>query len=915
MMMFKKSLLSLVVATSLFGLSGCGSDNDTPTAELPSAPHSKFENVIDRTGNPTHLRDYDSYSNLEYNAFIDNGAWHGHLLPQDEKGYGSFGGIMQVTQEYAHFMSGQEFDKLSIKDTVSGKTYDLSKAEAEIYSIPSALVQVLKLDDIQVQMVLRFVTDRTSLLETQITNLTAEDMDLALQWDGELVEFARSSGGHETRTVDEYYPNYNRNIEPINDGIKVSFGEMKDNWAIRSDADAEFRIVRSIDNKTTVGETEFTSVGEQNVSARATATIYTTYSNLHNAMEVSREKDRVKDILSNPSSYMEKSKERWVEYLTKGLNNPNASDKQERVAVKAIMTLNGNWRSAAGDIDYSTVTPSVTARWFSGANTWSWDTFKQAYAMAHFNPDVAMDNIRTVFQFQVKDNDKVRPQDVGYLMDVATYTLPNIKKDGSSSAYYDRDGEGSENWNERNTKPSLAAWAVMEVFYALKDQHDRADDAQAWIDEMYPMLVSYHDWWLTNRDHNGNGVPEYGAAVDPAHNTDDGVMYVWVETTEDMVAKFGADVITVDGNNYKVKGMNNYNTILNDVEYMNLHVGAQEAAGWESGMDNAARFGFIYNIHDLNDRSDDINNPNLELDQLGRYAKTEYQFDNAIEFTNEEWIYTDTSTENMAKLELAKKDWEVRFAENRTNENDPNGKLLGFSMLQESVDQASYMYSDNKFLAEMAGLVSSDINGKNRAEEFLKGAEDIAAYINTCMFDEGTGFYYDIRMVDKLGIPAPIMKDGIECAGKVITERGRAPEGWSPLFNGAATQGHADKVIAIMTDQDEFNTPDKFQGTGVPLPTASQTNAAYGTDVYWRGRVWLDQVYFGFRAMENYGYKPEAVSMASELFNNAQGMTGDMPIRENYNPETGAVQGATNFSWSAAHLYMMYNDFFGQDTK
>lgn len=38
----------------------------------------------------------------------------------------------------------------------------------------------------------------------------------------------------------------------------------------------------------------------------------------------------------------------------------------------------------------------------------------------------------------------------------------------------------------------------------------------------------------------------------------------------------------------------------------------------------------------------------------------------------------------------------------------------------------------------------------------------------------------------------------------------------------------------------------------------------------------------------------------------------DGPIRENYNPLNGEQQGAPNFSWSAAHLYMLYNDFFTQ---
>ncbi|EOV9305730.1 alpha-glucosidase, partial [Vibrio parahaemolyticus] len=105
--MFKKSTLAILIGATI-SLVGCGS-NDKTEIRLPQAPTSEFTNVIDRTGNPTYLRDYDSYSNLKYNALTDNGAWHGHLLPEDAAGYGAFGGIMQVTQEYAHFMSGQTF--------------------------------------------------------------------------------------------------------------------------------------------------------------------------------------------------------------------------------------------------------------------------------------------------------------------------------------------------------------------------------------------------------------------------------------------------------------------------------------------------------------------------------------------------------------------------------------------------------------------------------------------------------------------------------------------------------------------------------------------------------------------------------------------------------------------------------------
>ncbi len=63
------------------------------------------------------------------------------------------------------------------------------------------------------------------------------------------------------------------------------------------------------------------------------------------------------------------------------------------------------------------------------------------------------------------------------------------------------------------------------------------------------------------------------------------------------------------------------------------------------------------------------------------------------------------------------------------------------------------------------------------------------------------------------------------------------------------------------------------------------------------------------KGLENYGYRSDAEALVNKLFNNAEGLAGSGPIRENYNPETGAMQGASNFSWSSAHLYMLYRNF------
>lgn len=782
---------ALAVATALFAVGCTQTTSTTNTSDLKA---TQYKNVIDRTGSPDYMRDYDFDDHQRFNPFFDMGAWHGHLLPDNDDGMGGFPGTALLTEEYINFMANN-FDRLSVYKDDKKVEFNM-----EAYSLPGALVQILTSDDVTIEMTLRFATNRTSLVETKIiTNTPVE-----LVWDGQLIEgnHAKEEKSQSEKTIAEEYPNYNRTIVPTDDGLKVTFGKVRATWSLLTSGESEYQIHKSIPTTTQVEGLSFNSTAKIEQST----TIYTTYSHVLTAEENQEEQIKILDIFAHPQQYLTASEKRWENYLEKGLTNPDATPAQERVAVKAMETLNANWRGAAGVMQFDSVTPSVTARWFSGNQTWPWDTWKQAYAMAHFNPEVAKDNIRAMFAYQIQADDAVRPWDKGFIPDLVAYNTSPER------------GGGGGNWNERNTKPSLAAWAVMEVYKTTEDK--------AWLEEMYPKLVAYHDWWLRNRDNNGNGVPEYGASRDKAHNTDNGDM-----------------LFTVERGNKKeeLAGLDKYQEIIKSGNYDHIEIPAQTAASWESGRDDAAAFGFI------------------DKEQLDVYVK------------------------NGGK----RSDWEVKFAQNR----DKNGTLLGYSLLQESVDQASYMYSDNQYLAEMA-----DILGKtSEAKDFREKADKLANYINTCMFDEGTGFFYDIRIEDK-----PLANG---CAGKPIVERGKGPEGWSPLFNKAATQSHADAVVKVMKDPKEFNTY-------VPLGTAALTSPAFGPDIYWRGRVWVDQFYFGLKGMESYGYRDDAVQMASAFFDHADGLVGDGPIRENYNPLTGDQQGAPNFSWSSAHLYMLYNDFF-----
>ncbi|GAB4319293.1 MAG: alpha-glucosidase [Bacteroidales bacterium] len=162
---------------------------------------------------------------------------------------------------------------------------------------------------------------------------------------------------------------------------------------------------------------------------------------------------------------------RWAERLTPF---GHLSGEKSDLAVKSVQTLMLNWRSPSGDFKHDGVFPSVFHGYFNGY--WAWDSWKHAAALALFEPRIAQEQIRVMFSFQEKS---------GMIPDV-------VYRD---SVY--------EKPNRRNTKPPLAAWAVSGVFRETGDS--------AFIREMFPALLRYHRWWYRFRDHNGNGLCEYGS--------------------------------------------------------------------------------------------------------------------------------------------------------------------------------------------------------------------------------------------------------------------------------------------------------------------------------------------------------------------------------------------------------------------
>ena len=207
--------------------------------------------------------------------------------------------------------------------------------------------------------------------------------------------------------------------------------------------------------------------------------------------EVSAGISRTTALLDNYAAALESNSKRWEGYLNATLRD-DMPDDYDRIAVKAMTTLASNHRAARGGLLHDGIIPSHAVGYFVGL--WAWDSWRFCAGAANFDPELAKNNIRAMFDYQLPD---------GMVID-CIYTDP------------------AEN-NARDSKPPLVCWAVDKIYEATGDKD--------FLAEMYPQLMAYHKWWYAKRDHDGNGMCEYGS-------TD----------------------------------------------------GTLEAAAWESGMDNAIRF-------------------------------------------------------------------------------------------------------------------------------------------------------------------------------------------------------------------------------------------------------------------------------------------------------------------------------------
>ena len=216
----------------------------------------------------------------------------------------------------------------------------------------------------------------------------------------------------------------------------------------------------------------------------------------------------------------------------------------------------------------------------------------------------------------------------------------------------------------------------------------------------------------------------------------------------------------------------------------------------------------------------------------------------------------------------------VRFDDSKVLKNAENA----YSLDQESVDLNSFLYAEKNYLAQMAKVLKL----ADEQKKWKRESKTLKKQIQTQFWDASTGWFYDTSLDGKT-----FVKD-MGC------------EGFLPLWAEVASRKQAKAIKGNLLNPNTFNT-------FVPLPTLAKNNPKFNpANGYWRGPIWLDQVYFGINGLEKYGYKTEANLLTKKLIHNAEGaLEKGKSIRENYHPATGKGLEAENFSWSAAHFLLL----------
>ncbi len=171
---------------------------------------------------------------------------------------------------------------------------------------------------------------------------------------------------------------------------------------------------------------------------------------------------------------------------------------------------------------------------------------------------------------------------------------------------------------------------------------------------------------------------------------------------------------------------------------------------------------------------------------------------------------------------------------------------VGWPSNFEGPDLNSMLVVEAKSLSKMAEAL-----GKNKeAAQWKCKADRIAELINKYMWDDSTGFYYNVNKINHTFT----FKHHNDLKRKEII-------GFLPLWAGVATTEQAAMLVKTLTDTSEF-----WRKFGIPSLAAD--DSYYNPKGYWNGPVWVEWNYLIEHGLLKYGYRKLARELVGKVVTN-----------------------------------------------
>jgi len=412
---------------------------------------SNYPNVLNVKGVPSLPKENKSINPKSVFSFFDQGAWFGFSLPDDTAFYG---GVIGPFLNDEHLWISQSLVHLNVSK--NGEPLNLAKANLiKNNYLPGILNQELAIDSLHVILNLIYSTGNTALIKVHLENKGNTPMNLNLGWEGKRF----------TPKVSFLKKDHQIDI-PFKDSTYIA----SINWD------------KSIETNTTVAQDSSSySVYYKNGIELNPQSNYETHLSItlaFNQHDYKEEIDKSQSMFEQPNKLFSANQKRWEKYLNTILSDKNGrliSDQYDLIAVKSLLTLVNNWRKATDGLKYDGLIPSYTESssvGFSALTTWI-----QVAGVAQFDNELAKNNIKAIYDLQDKN---------GMVTDVV---------------YKNSD---QNNW--LNANPPLSGWAIWSIY-----ESEKSKDLD-FIKTIYPKLEKFHYWWYRFRDHDQNGLCEYGSS-------------------------------------------------------------------------------------------------------------------------------------------------------------------------------------------------------------------------------------------------------------------------------------------------------------------------------------------------------------------------------------------------------------------